>query len=172
MLTTILIAISLSMDAFSLSMAYGTMNISKKDSIILSFIVGIYHFFMPIFGYFLGDLIMDYIPFSPIIIVFTILLLVGIQMIYESFKTDENLKKLDIIGMMFFGLAVSIDSFSIGISNIFDNYIYSSFIISISSIMFTFLGLRLGNRLNKFFGKTATIIGGITLILLAFYYLF
>ena len=42
-----IIAISLSMDAFSLSLAYGTLDINKKEIITLSIIVGIYHFFMP-----------------------------------------------------------------------------------------------------------------------------
>ena len=39
-ITLILIAISLSMDAFSLSLAYGTLGIPKKQIFLLSFIVG------------------------------------------------------------------------------------------------------------------------------------
>ena len=45
-----LIAVSLSMDAFSLSLAYGTLNVDKSKRILLSIIVGAYHFFMPILG--------------------------------------------------------------------------------------------------------------------------
>ena len=41
-----IIAISLSMDAFSLALAYGTISLSKKEINILSIVVGIYHFFM------------------------------------------------------------------------------------------------------------------------------
>lgn len=47
-----LIAISLSMDAFSLSLAYGTFNIRKCSISVLSLIVGIYHFF---YAYFWND---------------------------------------------------------------------------------------------------------------------
>jgi putative Mn2+ efflux pump MntP len=50
----LVIAISLSMDAFSLSLAYGTLDIDKKNIYTLSIIVGIYHFFMPLIGYFVG----------------------------------------------------------------------------------------------------------------------
>ena len=37
--TTFLIAVSLSMDAFSLSLAYGMQQMTKKDKILLSVIV-------------------------------------------------------------------------------------------------------------------------------------
>ena len=45
LLSTIIVGISLSMDAFSLSLAYGTVGLSKKQEIILSIVVGIYHFY-------------------------------------------------------------------------------------------------------------------------------
>ena len=41
----IMIAISLSMDAFSLALAYGTLNFSLKEIKKISIIVGIFHFF-------------------------------------------------------------------------------------------------------------------------------
>ena len=43
-LTTLIIGISLSMDTFSLSIIYGTKGITKKNKILLSLIVGTYHF--------------------------------------------------------------------------------------------------------------------------------
>ena len=52
------IAVSLSMDAFSLSLAYGTLNLEKKDINNLSLIVGIYHFFMPLLGLFIGNIVL------------------------------------------------------------------------------------------------------------------
>ena len=58
--TTLIIGISLSMDAFSLALIYGTQSISKKNKIILSIIVGIYHFVMPLLGVFLGNIILIY----------------------------------------------------------------------------------------------------------------
>ena len=63
-LTTLLIAISLSMDAFSLSLVYGTLNIDKKNKIILSFIVGIYHFLMPLLGLSIGSFVAKYLVFN------------------------------------------------------------------------------------------------------------
>ena len=49
------IAIGLSMDAFSLAIAYGTNNIEKKKILILSISVGLFHFFMPVLGSLIGQ---------------------------------------------------------------------------------------------------------------------
>ena len=62
--TTIIVGISLSMDAFSIALIYGMQNISKKDKITLSLIVGLYHFFMPLIGLKIGSLITDIFLFN------------------------------------------------------------------------------------------------------------
>ena len=64
------IAISLSMDAFSLALAYGTLNLEKKDIISTAIIVGIYHFFMPLLGNGVGNIILKLFPLNPSAIVF------------------------------------------------------------------------------------------------------
>ena len=62
--------------------------------------------------------------------------------IYESFKKEEIviMKPLDIF---LFALAVSIDSFSVGLTlnNINKNYLLSALIFSLISFSFTYLGL-------------------------------
>lgn len=168
----VIIAISLSMDAFSLSLAYGTLGLEKKEEKLLSIIVGIYHFFMPILGMFLGNIILNFIKIEPDIIVFIVLLFIGIQMIIESFKKEE-IKSMSKAELFLFGLAVSIDSFSVGIGlkTITANYLLSSTIFSVSACFFTYLGLILGKKINEIVGKIATLFGGITLIIIAFIYL-
>ena len=84
-LVIFIIAVSLSMDAFSLSLAYGTLNIEKEKRIILSTIVGIYHFVMPIIGMYVGRTILFLLPVKPTTVVFIVLLVIGIQMIIKSF---------------------------------------------------------------------------------------
>ena len=167
-----IIAVSLSMDAFSLSLAYGTVSMSKKEINILSIIVGIYHFFMPIFGMLIGKFVFDIIHISSDIIVLIIFGIIGINMIIESFKEDEKVKVMKIGEMILFGFAVSIDSFSIGIgiNNISNNFIMCSCIFSITSFIFTYVGLILGNKLNQLIGKIATLIGGVSLIVLGLIY--
>jgi len=168
-----IIAVSLSMDAFSLSLAYGTISMSKKEIRLLSIIVGIYHFFMPILGMLIGKFIFNIMHISGDLIVLIIFSFIGINMIIESLKNEEKVKNMKLGEMVLFGLAVSIDSFSlgIGINNISNNFIMCSSIFSITSFLFTYIGLKLGNKLNQLIGKIATIVGGIVLILFGLIYI-
>lgn len=169
----IIIAVSLSMDAFSLSLAYGTLDINKKDRILLSTIVGIYHFFMPLIGMIIGNELIKILLIKPDTIVFIVLSIIGIQMIIESFKSEKKLQKLQIYEMLLFGLAVALDSFSVGLGlkQIYSNVYLSSFLFSLSSFIFTYLGLYLGTKIHDWIGKVSTIIGGIALIIIGIIYL-
>lgn len=173
-LTIFLIAVSLSMDAFSLALIYGTQGIRKKDKIILSIIVGIYHFIMPLIGLSIGLLITNKLVINTDILVGIILALISIEMIVSSFKTKEERFLLTIPGYLVFGLSVSIDSLTtgVGLPAITDSYILSSIIFSITSFIFTYLGLNLGNKLNQKYGKYSTLFGGSILFILGIIYIF
>ena len=161
------------MDAFSLALAYGTINLRKKEILLLSLIVGIYHFIMPILGMNVGVYISKFINTSQNFLILIIFSLIGINMILDSRKEKEEVKPMKLLQMILFGFAVSIDSFSIGISlnSISNNVLLCSSIFSITSLLFTYLGLKLGKKLNLIFGKISTLIGGITLILLGIMYI-
>lgn len=163
-----LVAVSLSMDAFSLSLAYGTISLSKKEIKLLSSIVGIYHFFMPIVGMLIGNFIINLLHIKLNLITLIIFVFIGISMIIESIKGNEKVRQMKISEMILFGFAVSIDSFSIGIGikSISNNFLLCSGIFSLVSAFFTYIGLILGNKLNILIGKLASILGGITLIVL------
>lgn len=168
LLIILTIAVSLSMDAFSLSIAYGTLNLKKSYIKKLSLMVGIFHFFMPLIGLTLGNIILKIIPINPNYIVCIVLTFIGIEMIIESFQTDEEPKLKTTKELITFGLAVSIDSFSVGIGlkAISNNYILASLIFSITSFIFTYTGLIIGKEINKLIGKISTLIGGIILIII------
>ena len=174
LITIILIGIGLSMDAFSLALAYGTLGIKRKQIINLSIIVGLYHFFMPLFGSILGEIIIKLINIKPNTIVFIILFFIGINLINESLKKNNVSSKLKMIDLLLFGLAVSLDSFSvgIGIETISDKHIETSIIFCLLSGVFTFIGLILGKKAKEIFGKIATLSGGLLLIGIAISFLF
>ena len=171
MITIILIfflAISLSMDAFFLSLAYGSLNLNKKTMYELSFVVGLYHFLMPI----LGNLFGNFLGIENKYIVSIIFFIIGINMILDIFK-DKELKPISHLYILLFGLSVSIDSFTIGVglSNITDFTILCPFAFSITSFMFTYIGLVLGKKINELIGNIAVILGGLTIIVLGVYYI-
>lgn len=171
--TIIIIAISLSMDAFSLSLAYGTLNLDKKYIKRLSTIVGIYHFFMPLLGLTIGNILLKIIPINTNIIVCIVLTLIGLEMIIDTFKKENEIKVMNIKELLLFGLAVSLDSFSVGIglNAITQNYILCVSIFSSSSFVFTYIGLMLGKKINNLIGKISTILGGLTLIIIGILYI-
>lgn len=173
-LLVLLIAVSLSMDAFSLSLAYGTLNLNKKDIIKLAIIVGVYHFLMPLIGMLIGDYLISFLPVNTDFIVFAILSIIGVQMIIETFKEEKKVETMNFIQLLIFGLAVSIDSFSVGIGlkMIDSSFILTALTFSLSSFIFTWLGLILGKKINLLIGKVSTTIGGIVLIIIGFIYLF
>lgn len=173
LLIILLIAVSISMDAFSLSLAYGTVKLSKKDTITLSVIVGLFHFLMPLIGMYVGKKIIYLLPIETNFLVFLVLLIIGIEMIIETFRQSETVKYLNIIEMLLFGFAVSIDSFSIGLGLqvIYKYPILPAIIFAITSMLFSYMGLTIGKYISKTVGEVATFLGGITLIIVSFLFL-
>lgn len=169
----ILIGIGLSMDTFSLSIIYGTLRIKKSKVYLISLIVGLYHFFMPLLGILVGGKLQSFLFINTGVLVFILFLLIGIQMLQSINNKELNLD-ISLLGILLFGLSVSIDSFTVGIGleYINDNHLISSSIFMILSSTFTFLGLKLGLFLKNRVFKYSSIIGGLIFIFLAFYYLF
>ena len=107
--TILLIGISLSMDAFSLALIYGIQRMNQKQKILLSLIVGIYHFIMPLIGLTFGT-ILDNINIISINLVATLILMyIGIDLILSKSKEEDKFE-ISKIAFIIFGLSVSIDS--------------------------------------------------------------
>lgn len=163
------LGIALSMDTFSLSLSIGTSRLKDKDSLKVASVVGIMHFIMPLIGLFIGSEILRVFPISAHMMARIILLLIALMMI-KDLKKEENVKLgLKWYEIFLFAFSVSIDSFSagIGLKAITDNYLLASTIFSISSFIFTFIGLIIGKYTKEKLGKIATIIGIILLIIIA-----
>lgn len=166
------IALGLSMDAFSLSILYGTRGIKKKDIYLLSMLVGLFHFIMPNLGCLLTSTInIDLNKYTNIVsgIIFLIL---TIEMIRSIKENDTKYELSSILSLFLFSFAVSIDSFSIGIvfSLEKENVLIAGVIFSIVSCIFTLLGLLLGKLLNKKIGLVSKIIGIVILFILSIKY--
>lgn len=169
-----MIAIGLSMDTFSLSIIYGTLGMNKKEILKLSILVGIFHFLMPLLGDLVGEVILNYLPIEASTFAGIIFFVIAFQMIASLFK-DEEVKKLTTLSsLLLFAFTVSIDSFSVGIglSAILINHIFATAIFMCISFIFTFLGLYMGKKLKNYFGKIATLLGSIILLILSIYYIF
>lgn len=166
----IIIAFSLSMDAFSLALAYGTLSLSKSFSWKLSISVGIFHFLMPLLGMCVKYCLIEYSDISFEFITCIIYFYLGISFLLELKEKRVVSKICTLKDMILFSVAVSLDSFSVGIAQ--DSFIVLAPIIySFFSTFFTMLGLKLGKKLNYLLGKTSILVGGIFFLLLGLLHL-
>lgn len=82
------IALGLSMDAFSLAIAYGTNKISLKKELLLSIFVGLFHYIMPLLGTIIGEKL-NFIINGSNIIVGLIFLILAAEM-YTSIDEEKK----------------------------------------------------------------------------------
>jgi putative Mn2+ efflux pump MntP len=170
----ILLSIGLAMDAFSVAViaGFGLGKIKLVDSLRISITFGSAHILMPIFGWVLGSTVINFIQKWDHWLAFILLTYVGVKMLKEGTKKEtEEVNANDLMGLtslIMFTIAVSIDAMAVGLS--FSLQKYSIWIPSLfmgaSTLIFTFLGLNIGNKTGQRFGKKAQIIGGLILILI------
>jgi manganese efflux pump family protein len=169
----ILIAVSLAMDAFVVSIAAGTSGrlSSRWAAVRLSFHLGLFQFFMPIIGWFLGIKILPLIVAVDHWIAFFLLLIVGFRMIRSGMDINPRTFTADPsrgFTVVMLSLATSIDALAVGLglAMLRVTIIYPCLVIGFITAGLSFLGIQMGNRLGMKFGKKMEIIGGLTLIVI------
>ena len=173
LVSLIMLGLSLSMDTFSLSLVLGTMNKGKR-MYYLPFIVGLFHFTLPLIGNLLGIKIISFLNLTSHFLLGFILIILAINLCIHYFKGESINFNLNLWGILFFALSVSLDSFSVGlgISALTSNYYLAYFIFAICSFTFTYLGLLIGKYSSKHLGRIASLGGIILLLILGIYHLF
>ena len=158
-----LVAISLSLDAFSLALSIGLRNISKKEIKTYSVVVGLYHFIMPLMGFCMRLLINNFftIPNKMIFISVIVFIIIGILI-------DKD-KEINIISPIIFGFTVSIDSFSIGISLSKSYLLISILQFSIISSLLTYIGFKIADKMKLKFKNKSKYISILILIFILIY---
>ena len=169
-LTLISIGLSLSIDAFTLSMAYGLLKVPKKQIILTSLSVGLFHFFMPLIGFSINTKLDKYIDINEKLVLTIILILILIEMI-KSFNEENEYHEFKLTTILTFSFLVSIDAFTLGLGlEYITNDIYSSSLIFMSlSGIFTFLGFNLGKYTRTKFEKYSKLVSIIVLLLITVY---
>ena len=170
----VLIAVGLSMDAFSVSICKGltTKRFSWRMALICGLWFGLFQALMPIIGYFLGAQFQEMIEAYDHWIAFGLLFLIGANMIREAVwgekEEGENNGSLDFKTMFLLAIATSIDALAVGVSfACIQVKLWSSvLIIGLTTFLFSVLGVKIGNVFGSKYEKSAGIVGGIILILI------
>lgn len=172
----VLLAISLSMDAFAVALCKGLAlkKIDLKSCAIVGLWFGVFQGLMPLLGYLLGSTFADKINSIDHWIAFVLLALIGGNMIKESFnKGKENVNcSLGAKAMLVMAIATSIDALAVGVSFAFtdfepDWFVYIAFtLIGIITFSLSSIGVKIGNIFGTKYKSKAEFAGGLILILL------
>jgi putative Mn2+ efflux pump MntP len=167
----VIIALGLAMDAFAVSIAAGTSGrVSNQQAALrLAFHFGLFQFFMPIIGWFLGIKILPLISALNHWVAFFLLFIVGFRMVRSGFDKQGRTFSKDPsrgITLIILSVATSIDALAVGLglAMLGIKIIYPCLVIGIITAILSFLGIQMGSRLGIKFGKKMEILGGLILM--------
>ncbi len=171
LVTIIVIAVGLAMDAFAVSIVSGSVyqQLHVRHAVRMAVFFGGFQAFMPLIGSLAGMSVKDYIADYDHWVAFGLLAAVGGKMIYESFKIESSKKSLDpsnVMVLLVLALATSIDALAIGItlSLIVSSITVAVIIIGLVTFVLSYLGVFIGKKFGHFFENKIEALGGIILI--------
>lgn len=174
LVTVLVMAVALGMDAFSLGVGIGLKGIRKLDILKLSFIIALFHILMPLMGMYTGQYMSTLLGDVAVKAGGALLVLLGGHMVYSSLRGEavQSLNHRTVWGVLLFALSVSIDSFSVGVSlGMFaTDILFTVLMFGFFGGLMSILGLLLGRRAGQSLGEYGEACGGV--ILFAFGVLF
>ncbi len=173
LVSIIIIAVGLAMDAFAVSIVSGAAykQLKLKHTLRIALFFGGFQALMPLVGSLAGLSIKKYIEGFDHWIVFGILSAIGAKMIYESFKIGTEGQSFDpsnISTLLVLSVATSIDALAVGItlSLITSPIITAVIIIGSVTFVLSYFGVSVGRKIGHFFESKIEALGGLFLIAL------
>ncbi|MGE5340308.1 MAG: manganese efflux pump MntP family protein [Candidatus Omnitrophota bacterium] len=170
LISIILLAIGLSMDASAVSLSSFIVieKVKVRDVLIMAFCFGLFQAAMPLIGWFAGSRFRYLIEKYDHWIAFILLCIIGGKMIYESFKKPEEKEAIDpmkILSLLGLSVATSIDALAAGLSFGFLRLpiVTVITIIGATTFTFSFVSGMIGKYVGAKFSSRMEFIGGIIL---------
>ena len=169
-----LLAVSLSMDAFAVSISAGISmpKAVRKDALRIALAFGIFQAVMPTIGFFGASSFYNYISKVDHWIAFILLAFIGGKMIVEAYKKGDECEVfpdgLSNRHLLILAIATSIDALAagVGLSILSTEILIPVLLIGLTTFLFSFFGFTFGIRLGCRFGNRMEMIGGTVLILI------
>ena len=168
-----ILAIGLSMDAFAVSVCKGLAmpKCTIKNASICGLWFGGFQAGMPLIGYLVGYNFRDYITKFDHWIAFVLLLIIGGNMIKESFskEEDEEDASLAFKTMLVMAIATSIDALAVGVTFAFlpdTNIIAAVSFIGVITFTLSMAGVKIGNIFGAKYKNKAELAGGAIFVIL------
>jgi len=175
--TLSVLSLAMSTDAFAASITKGNTLKSPRvlSAIKLGLIFGCIEAIAPVIGWLIGSAGAEYVEAYDHWIAFVLLVGLGVHMLLESRKEDDDeddtltaTNKRSLMATLLTAVGTSIDAMTVGISLAFmkvNIYLAAAMIGLATTIMVT-IGSLLGNVISGWVGKKAEAIGGIALVLI------
>jgi manganese efflux pump family protein len=167
----LLIAVGLAMDAFAVSLGVGTTQFADtaRPRFRLAWHFGLFQALMPTLGWLVGTTVARFIAPFDHWIALILLSFVGVRMIRSGLSTEVESHPTDPSRggtLVMLAVATSIDAFAVGLSLAMLSVpiAYPAVVIGVVTATLSLIGLLVGNRLGKTFGKRMEIVGGVILI--------
>jgi putative Mn2+ efflux pump MntP len=166
----IFLGLGLSFDTFAVSVSTGLLKNSIRfwQGVRVAVVLAFFQALMPLLGWFGGTQVASYISEIDHWIAFGLLSVVGIKMIIEAFKAEEDKKNnsLSFRVLVLMGIATSMDALVVGVSLAFFEIriLQSIVIIGFITFLAAMIGMLIGKSSNKKSGKKIEIVGGVLLI--------
>ena len=171
-ITTLLIALALAMDSFSVAIANGlaTKTFKIAKALKISAFFGFFQAIMPIIGWYAGVYVLDLISDYDHWIAFFLLTFIGSRMIYESIKKESNtlVSSFSIKVLLLLSIATSIDALAVGLSLSFlkVSVITPAIVTGVVTFSLSFFGVYLGGRFGRLLKNRVESLGGLILIVI------
>ena len=176
-LELLLIGVSLSMDAFAVSLCQGLSmpRLNWRHAAVIALFFGGFQALMPVIGWLLGSQFAGYIQSFDHWVAFVLLLLIGGNMVREAFSLEEEEEdgcsageRLDLKRLFLMAVATSIDALAIGVTFAFleVQILEAASVIGVTTFVISLAGVAIGNYFGTRYQKRAEITGGVILILL------
>jgi len=172
----IAVALALAMDAFAVSVGISLSleKITKQQTLRLASLFGIFQFMMPLIGWYAAqNILMRYIEPFDHWVAFSLLVIIGGKMIYESSKRGQKINNIKAdptegLSLLVLSIATSIDALAVGLSlaALHVAILYPAVVIGLVAFFMTVLGVKIGPFLGQLVGKRAELLGGLILILI------
>jgi putative Mn2+ efflux pump MntP len=168
----VILAFALAADAFSVGASVGLRHNRFWQVARLSFFFGLFQAIMPLIGFAAGVLILSVVSAWDHWIAFGLLLIIGVKMIIESFrKEEEKENERDLtkgLSLIFLSVAVSIDALAAGITLGTSKapLAFSVIVIGAVASLATLTAMLFSKFLSRIVGKKCELFAGIVLIAL------
>lgn len=168
----ILIALSMSVDAFAAALVKGAglRNAKWGEALRTGAIFGLVETATPLIGWAAGLAASSFVEAVDHWIAFGLLGIVGGKMIYESLKGDhatrERPHRHSLLVLVVTAIGTSLDALAVGISFAFldVNILAAAGMIGLSTFIMTTIGVKIGHAAGTRLGSQAEFVGGLCLI--------